>query len=131
LADGAPLTDIPWLPSQLAAQLSKYDIRTASELLGVVSDARMTAQVITMLKVRRADLGRWADQTRMLELPGASIEIVNALGRVGVSSIAALAHLGDEELDRIRMALRNSFTVDVLRLLRDSALRVVNFGPCA
>lgn len=98
IADSVPLSDVPWLPRALTAQLAENDIKTAAEFLGLVADARLTSQVVSMLKVKRAELGLWADQTRLLDLPGMTIRYVQILGDNGIRSIAALAALSQKAL---------------------------------
>jgi hypothetical protein len=69
-ADLTALADLGWLPPGVVAQLAAFDIKSVSEFLGLVADARFATQIVSVLRVKRADAARWANQMRLLELPG-------------------------------------------------------------
>jgi len=120
-ADATALADLTWLPPQLAAQLAQYEIKTASEFLGLVADARLVTQFVSLLKVRRADVGRWASRMRLLELPGMTVEYVQALGDLGLNAIADLAKLSDKAIADLAQKAPKTLTTELLMTWRDAA----------
>ena len=120
-ADFTALSDVPWLPPALTAKLAENDVKTAAEFLGLVADARLTSQVVSMLKVKRADLGRWADQMRLLDLPGMTVQYAAILGDNGVQSIADLAALSDKALAEFARSTAAHLPGDLLTSWREAA----------
>jgi hypothetical protein len=118
-ADMTALADLPWLPPQLVAQLAQFDVKTASEFLGLVADARFATQIVASLKFQRADVGRWANQMRLLELPGMTTEYVRILSELGLFAIADLAGLGEKEI--LSLKLPKALTTEMLMKWHDAA----------
>ena len=114
VADGTPLVDLPWLPPSLASQLAQYEIKTAAEFLGLVADARFAAQITSLLKVRREEIGRWANQMRLLELPGMTIGCAGILGELGIFAVADLAQLSDEAMAALQRKAAKKLTPEML-----------------
>jgi hypothetical protein len=117
-ADMTALADLPWLPPQLVAQLAQFDVKTASEFLGLVADARFATKIVASLKVQRADVGRWANQMRLLELPGMTTEYVRTLSELGLHAVADLAGLGEKEV--LSLKLPKALTTDMLMKSHDA-----------
>lgn len=113
-ADATPLSDMTWLPPRLITQLAQYEVKTASEFLGLVADARFSTQIVSLLKVKRADAGRWANQMRLLELPGMTTSNVAALGRAGVFAVADLAQLSEKNSIDLQRKASDQFTKEML-----------------
>ena len=120
-ADATALADLTWLPPQLAAQLAQYEIKTGSEFLGLVADARLVTQFVSLLKVRRADVGRWANRMRLLELPGMTLEYVQVLGDLGLNGIDDLAKLSDKAIADLAQKAPKILTTGLLTTWRDAA----------
>jgi hypothetical protein len=120
-ADLTALTDLNWLPPQLVTQLATFDIKTVSEFLGLVADARFATQIVSALRVERADAGRWADRMRLLELPGMTIENVDLLGKLGINAIADLAKLEEKDIADLQRKAPKDLTTDMLTKWRDAA----------
>jgi hypothetical protein len=118
-ADTTALADLPWLPPQLVAQLAQFDVKTASEFLGLVADARFATQIVASLKVQRADAGRWANQMRLLELSGMTTEYVRILSELGLYAVADLAGLGEKEI--LSLKLPKGLTAELLMKWHDAA----------
>lgn len=118
-ADMTALADLPWLPPQLVAQLAQFDVKTASEFLGLVADARFATQIVASLKIQRAEAGRWANQMRLLELPGMTTEYVRTLSELGLYAVADLAGLDEKEI--LSLKLPKSLTTDMLMKWHDAA----------
>lgn len=123
--DGTALGDLTWLPTPLVTQLAQYEIKTASEFLGLVADARFSAQIASLLKVRRADVGRWTNQMWLLGLPGMTAQYVGALGDLGISAVADLAKLDDKAIAELRQKAAKTFTEEVLTKFRDAARKAI------
>lgn len=113
-ADAAPLADMTWLPPRLITQLAQYEVKTASEFLGLVADARFSTQITSLLKIQRADAGRWANQMRLLELPGMTTARVAALGRAGIYAMADLAQLSEKNSMDLPRKASGQFTKEML-----------------
>lgn len=62
--DLTALSDLSWLPPALVEQLAKHEIRTVSEFLGMVADARLFTQIVPLLGNRAADIQQWAERMR-------------------------------------------------------------------
>ena len=120
-ADVTPLAELAWLPPQLVALLAQYEVKTASEFLGLVADARFSTQIASLLKITREDIGRWSNQMRLLELPGMTTEGARVLGELGVGAVADLAKLDDKALAEFQKKAAKTFTEEVLTKLRDTA----------
>jgi hypothetical protein len=120
-ADVTALSDLDWLPPQLIAELAKYEVKTAAEFLGLVSDARFTTQIVSLLKLQRADLGRWANQMRLLELPGITLPAVRALTELGISAVADLANLSDKALAEFERKAPETLPRETLVSWREAA----------
>jgi hypothetical protein len=120
--DVTALADLDWLPPQLVAQLGAFDIRTVSEFLGLVADARFATQIVSALKVERVEAGRWAERMRLLELPGMTVAYVQVLGKFGVNAIADIAKLGEKEIGELQRKAPKDLTIEMLTKWRDAAL---------
>jgi hypothetical protein len=120
-ADVTPLADLTWLPPQLVALLAQYEIKTASEFLGLVADARFATQIASLLKITREDIGRWSNQMRLLELPGMTAQQARVLGELGVSAVSDLAQLSENAIADLAKKAAKSFTGDVLKKWHDAA----------
>lgn len=96
--DRAALGDLTWLPPRLADELARYEIRTAAEFLGLVADARFTTQITTMLKTNREEIGRWANQTRLLQLPEMTASDIELLAQFQIYSLADLGKLDEKSI---------------------------------
>jgi hypothetical protein len=122
-ADVTALADLTWLPPQLAAQLAQFEIKTASEFLGLVADARLLAQIAALLKLQRADIGRWANQMRLLELPGITIQDVRALGELQIYAVSDLAQLTEKIISELVKKAPKNLTAEMLAKWVDAAKR--------
>jgi hypothetical protein len=128
-ADVTALADLDWLPPQLVAQLAAFDIRTVSEFLGLVADARFATQIVSALKVERVDAGRWADRMRLLELPGMTIAYVQVLGKLGINAISDIAKLGEKDIAELQRKAPKDLTTEMLTKWRDAALAAQTLNP--
>jgi Domain of unknown function (DUF4332) len=124
-ADVTALADLSWLPPQLATHLAKNEVKTVSEFLGLVSDARFSTQIASLLKVRRADIGRWANQMRLLELPGMTVQFVEILGQLRIHAIADLARLTAKAIVALQRKAAKTLTKEMLVKWRDAAKRAL------
>jgi hypothetical protein len=113
-ADVTALADLTWFPPRLAAQLAQYEVKTASEFLGLVADARLAAQIVSLLKVQRADLGRWANRMRLLELPELTVQDVRVLGELGIYAITDLAGLSERAIIDLQRKAPKTLTKEML-----------------
>jgi hypothetical protein len=120
-ADATALADLTWIPPQLVAQLAQYEVKTASEFLGLVADARFSTQIVSLLRVQRADIGRWANQMRLLELPEMAPQYVGVLGELGIYTIADLAQLNEKAIADLQQKASKTFTKEMLVKWRDAA----------
>jgi hypothetical protein len=120
-ADATALADVSWLPPQLVAQLAASDIKTVSEFLGLVADARFATQIVSALKLQRADAGRWANQMRLLELAGMTTEYVAMLGELGINAVSDLAALGEKDIADLLRKAPKKLTTEMLAKWRDAA----------
>lgn len=125
--DALALSDVKWLPATLVDEIAKFDIKTVSEFLGVVADARMTARLVSMLKVKRSDLGIWTEQLRLLNLPGMTVAAAHGLDQLGIRRFADLIDLPEskiEQLLKIRSAIvKGNITKDLLLQWQEAAKR--------
>jgi hypothetical protein len=120
-ADATALMDLTWLPPKLAAQLAQYEVRTVSEFLGLVADARFATQIVSLLKVRRADIARWANQMRLLELPGMTVHYAEVLSELGIYGIADLAQLSEKAIIDLQRRASKVLTKEMLGTWHDAA----------
>lgn len=120
-ADLTALADLTWLPPQLATQLAQYEIKTASEFLGLVADARFATQIASLLKVRRVDIGRWSNQMRLLGLPEMTAQHVGILGELGIHAIADLAQLSEQAIVDLQQKVPKALTKESLVQWRAAA----------
>lgn len=120
-ADVTPLADLNWMPPATVEQLAQYDIKTASEFLGLIADARFSTQITSLLKVDRADSGRWANQVRLLELPEITPEAVGQLGQLGIFTYSDLAALDENAISGLQGQLPPTIPPELLAKWRDSA----------
>jgi hypothetical protein len=125
-ADVTALADLTWLPPQLAAQLAQYEIKTASEFLQLVADARLVTQIASLLKIQRADIGRWASQMRLLELPGMTVQDARALGELQIYARADLAQLSDKAVAELVKKAPKTLSAEVLAKWIDAAKHMVS-----
>ncbi len=124
-ADVTALADLTWLPPQLASQLAQYEIRTAAEFLGLVADARLVTQIAALLKLQRADIGRWASQMRLLELPDMMVENVGALGELQIYAVSDLAQLTDKAVTDLLKKAPKTLTADAFAKWIEAAKRML------
>lgn len=122
-ADLTTLADLTWFPAELVALLATNEVRTVSELLGVVADARLSARLIPLLKKPRADIAQWADRMRLLELPRMTVPAVEALGKLGILSIADLARLGDDAFAELQRKAAPGLPAELLTQWREASRR--------
>ncbi|HEY0372133.1 MAG TPA: DUF4332 domain-containing protein [Thermoanaerobaculia bacterium] len=101
--DLTALADLAWLPPVLVAQLAEHDIRTVSEFLGFAADARLSAQIVPLLKVRAADVQKWAERLRLLVLPQMNAAYLELLGKHGIQSLVDLAEASDDAVAKLRL----------------------------
>jgi hypothetical protein len=124
-ADATALTDLSWLPRQLVAQMAQYEIKTVSEFLGLVADARFSTQIVSLLKTQRADLGRWANQMRLLQLPGMTVQEVRVLGDLRIYSMSDLAQLSEKAILDLQRRASKTLTHEKLVRWHDAAKEVL------
>ncbi|MFN0069693.1 MAG: DUF4332 domain-containing protein [Limisphaerales bacterium] len=120
-ADATALADLSWLPPQLVAQLAQYEIKTASEFLGLVADARFTTQIASLLKVERAEIGRWANRVRLLALPAMTIQHIGLMGELGIGTIADMAQLRNKAIAVLQRKAPEALTIKLLVQWRNAA----------
>jgi|GEM_PF-4687004 len=120
-ADATALADLTWLPPRLVAQLAQYEVKTAGEFLGLVADARFSTQIASLLKVQRADIGRWANQMRLLDLPGMTVQEVRVLGDLGIYTVTDLATLGEKAIVDLQRRASKTLTKETLVKWREAA----------
>jgi hypothetical protein len=125
-AELTALTDLTWLPPTLVEQLAGYEVKTAAEFLGLVADARFATQIASLLKVQRADIGRWASQMRLLELPGMTAQTLAALGELKIYAVADLAQLGEKDIVELQKKAPKTLTVEILAKWRDAAKQLLS-----
>ena len=123
-ADDTALADLAWLPLQLVEQLAQSEVKTVSEFLGLVADARISTQIASLLKVRRAEIGRWADRMRLLQLPGMTAAAVDALGEEGIVAVDDLARLDDTRIGDLARKPRRDLPQALWEQWRDTARQV-------
>ena len=119
-ADATSLVDLTWLAPGLAAQLAEHEVRTVSEFLGLVSDARLCAQFTSLLKVRRADIGRWTSQMRLLQLPGMTIQNIVVLAKAKIFSPTDIAGLTNEAFGALQRKTTSTISPETLMRWRES-----------
>jgi hypothetical protein len=122
--DLTALADLTWLPPQLAAQLAQYEIKTASEFLQLVADARLVTQIVSLLKIQRTDIGRWANQMRLLELPGMTVQDVRVLGELQIYAVTDLAQLSDKAVGDLVKKAPRTLTAERLAKWVDAAKHI-------
>jgi hypothetical protein len=122
-ADLTTLADLTWLPAEIVALLATNEVRTVSEFLGVVADARVSARIISLLKRPRADIARWADRMRLLGLPRMTVPSIEVLGNFGILSIAALAKLGDDAFAELQRKTSPALPAKLLAQWREASRR--------
>jgi hypothetical protein len=119
--DATTLSDLTWLPPALVAQLAQHDIRTVSEFLGVVADARVSAQIVPLLKVRSTDVQRWVERMRMLVLPQMNAAHLEVLGKHGIQSLGALADLSDDAFADLQRKTSPDVAAELLARWREES----------
>jgi len=125
VADATSLADLAWLPAQVAAQLAPYQIKTVSEFLGLVADARFSTQLTSMLKVKRDEIARWANQMRLLELPGMTVQCVGTLAEFGIRALAELSALNEKTIADLGKKTPQGFTTEMLTKWSEAARGVL------
>jgi hypothetical protein len=121
MADATSLAELTWLPAQVAAQLAPYQVKTVSEFLGLVADARFSAQLTSMLKVRRDEIGRWANQMRLLELPGMTVQYVGTLAEFGIRTLDELRSLTKKGIAALGKRTAPRLTTEMLTKWSEAA----------
>lgn len=120
-ADATPLTDFRWLPPTVVNQLAEYEVKTAADFLGLVADARFSTTIVSVLKQERTDIGRWANQMQLLELPSMTVLSVEVLYKLGIFGFAGLARMSNEVIADAQRQAPSILTAELLMRWRDES----------